>query len=134
GRTGRAGRLGTAITIVSPSDTKSLSSIEKLIGQTIPCADPAGGATPQPVEAIPAEAAPASGRTRKPPRESQRSTGGGRGRKAAPAPQPAPAQQPASIGRTPFAAQPRRAAASSSEPADHSHLPAFLLRPVPARG
>jgi superfamily II DNA/RNA helicase len=35
GRTGRAGKSGTAITIVSPIDAKSLSAIEKLIGQNI---------------------------------------------------------------------------------------------------
>jgi len=134
GRTGRAGRLGTAITIVAPSDTKSLASIEKLIGLTIPCADGAGATPPahtdEPAPAV--EAAPASGRARKPRRESQRSSGG-RGRKNGAVPQAPAAQQPASIGRTPFAAAPRRAAANA-EPADHSHLPAFLLRPVPARG
>src|ERR1700716_1992065 len=36
GRTGRAGLTGTAITIVSPADGKSVAAIEKLIGQSIP--------------------------------------------------------------------------------------------------
>src|SRR5262245_15967007 len=36
GRTGRAGKTGTAITIVAPADGKSLGAIEKLIGQSIP--------------------------------------------------------------------------------------------------
>src|ERR1700704_3410899 len=36
GRTGRAGLTGTAITVVAPSDQKSIAAIEKLIGQTIP--------------------------------------------------------------------------------------------------
>src|SRR5467141_4037945 len=36
GRTGRAGLTGTAITVVAPSDQKSVAIIEKLIGQTIP--------------------------------------------------------------------------------------------------
>jgi superfamily II DNA/RNA helicase len=36
GRTGRAGKLGIAITIVAPADQKSVTAIEKLIGQNIP--------------------------------------------------------------------------------------------------
>jgi superfamily II DNA/RNA helicase len=36
GRTGRAGRSGTAITVVAPAEQKSVTAIEKLIGQTIP--------------------------------------------------------------------------------------------------
>src|SRR5258707_5699646 len=40
GRTGRAGRNGTAITIVAGSnDAKAVAAIEKLIGQTIPYMD-----------------------------------------------------------------------------------------------
>jgi superfamily II DNA/RNA helicase len=35
GRTGRAGKTGTAITIVAPADTKAVALIEKLIGQSI---------------------------------------------------------------------------------------------------
>ena len=64
----------------------------------------------------------------------------GAGRNAGPQPQaaaaaftpPAPAQpsRVPSIGRP----EPRRAQREAeSEPADHSHLPAFLLRPVRAR-
>jgi len=55
----------------------------------------------------------------------ERSGRGERSRRPAPA---APSQPP-SIGRTPMAATPRE----HSEPADHSHLPAFLLRPIRAR-
>ncbi len=36
GRTGRAGLSGTAITIVAPIDGKSVTAIERLIGQSIP--------------------------------------------------------------------------------------------------
>ncbi len=36
GRTGRAGRLGTAISIASPADEKYLSAIENLVKQTLP--------------------------------------------------------------------------------------------------
>ena len=42
-----------------------------------------------------------------------------------------PASRTPSIGRAPMFRRPR--AEPSSEPADHSHLPAFLLRPVRAR-
>ena len=39
GRTGRAGRLGTAISIATPSDDKYLSAIEALVKQSLPRAD-----------------------------------------------------------------------------------------------
>jgi hypothetical protein len=45
-------------------------------------------------------------------------------------PVPAPVSRTPSIGRTPAPQIPQDA---SSEPADHSHLPAFLLRPVRVR-
>src|SRR6201995_4019137 len=42
GRTGRAGKTGTAITIVAPADGRAVGEIEKLIGQSIPWSgDPA---------------------------------------------------------------------------------------------
>ncbi len=39
GRTGRAGRLGAAFTLVTPDDDRSLGAIETLIGQPIPWFD-----------------------------------------------------------------------------------------------
>src|SRR3954470_2884159 len=39
GRTGRAGKTGTAITIVAPMDGKAVGEIERLIGQSIAWAD-----------------------------------------------------------------------------------------------
>jgi superfamily II DNA/RNA helicase len=165
GRTGRAGRPGTAISIVTPLDQKSMIAIEKLIGQTIPRAE--SGVEPRPVDS---SAAPSSGETGQPrhPRSRQgaregarqgsresprdgsqearkprrdrgpRHSGGGRGSSPQP-PAPAAAFTPPSapaasrtpsIGRAEAPHAPRETAA---EPADHSHLPAFLLRPVRAR-
>ncbi len=130
GRTGRAGRLGTAISIVSPADQKSVAAIEKLIGQPITHADVAtvaGGEAPMaPAHDQPTERAEED---RKPRRDSRRSRGGrNKPRKPEAAERPVAAQPP-SIGR---ALPPLRE--QHSEPADHSHLPAFLLRPVRARG
>jgi superfamily II DNA/RNA helicase len=150
GRTGRAGRAGTAISIVTPLDQKSMVAIEKLTGQTIPRAE--GGAAIEQGEGATETSSdhaeqPREKRTREGSRggrsprrdrgERQRSNGS---RGSGPQPQaPAaaftppgnpPASRTPSIGRAEAAPAPRDAA---SEPADHSHLPAFLLRPVRAR-
>jgi superfamily II DNA/RNA helicase len=181
GRTGRAGRLGTAISIVAPSDNKSVAAIEKLIGQDIPrgeagpegepsaeaeaerpvrahrrSSEPRGrgprsgsrGEHREPREARAAEprepsaeqaAEPREPRSEprepRPPRREREPRRSG----ASPAPHatlaPVIAATPASgapsIGRT---ASPQAPRDPQSEPADHSHLPAFLLRPVRARG
>jgi superfamily II DNA/RNA helicase len=81
----------------------------------------------------------AAGESRKPRRERGPQRSGG-DRHSAPKPATAPAaftapvapppSQTPSIGR---AAAPQSQRDTSSEPADHSHLPAFLLRPVRAR-
>jgi superfamily II DNA/RNA helicase len=160
GRTGRAGRAGTAISIVTPLDQKSIVAIEKLIGQSIPRAE--GNTEAQPIDrtATPPggeqqvregsrEGARDGGREggregsrngRKPrrDREPRRSSGGGRHSGPQPQaaaaaftpPSPPPVSRTPSIGRAPA---PQTSSESSSEPADHSHLPAFLLRPVRAR-
>ena len=60
GRTGRAGRPGTAISIVTPLDQKSMVAIEKLIGQTIPKIE--GGALSQAIDG----AAPSSAEAERP--------------------------------------------------------------------
>ncbi|SHH18644.1 DEAD/DEAH box helicase [Bradyrhizobium erythrophlei] len=161
GRTGRAGRAGTAISIVSPLDYKSMAAIERLIGQAIPrveghaespvadgAAASSGGETERPRHHRGREGAHDGAREgsregsrggRKPRREREPGRSGG-GRHSGPKPQapaaaftppaaPAPSRAP-SIGRAEAPQAPRDAA---SEPADHSHLPAFLLRPVRAR-
>ena len=137
GRTGRAGRLGTAISLVSPADQKSVLAIERLIGQPIAHAN---------VQVTQTETAPTqpearhetAGQERKPHRDRQR-TRSGRGKSNGPkspahtpAKVPPAAAQPPSIGRR--AAPAAAARDQNSDPADHSHLPAFLLRPVKARG
>ncbi len=161
GRTGRAGRAGTAISIVTPLDQKSMVAIEKLIGQTIPRVE--GGIQAEPADAPEAPSGAESqsprhsrGREgprgakkegsregsragRKPRREREPRRPGG-GRNSGPQPQAAvaaftPPSVPAvsrtpSIGRAEAPPAPRD---PGSEPADHSHLPAFLLRPVRAR-
>ena len=160
GRTGRAGRAGTAISLVTSLDFKSIAAIEKLIGSSIPQAEgdftvPAeasgddqprehrkrersregsrGGRKPRRERESRPEREPRGEREPRQVNQGQASQGsasqGGppprcsetRGRRE-------PAHVP-SIGR----AEPRRAAREEAEPGDHSHLPAFLLRPVRAR-
>jgi superfamily II DNA/RNA helicase len=146
GRTGRAGRAGTAISIVTPLDQKSMTAIEKLIGKTIPHAEgsvevqPLLPGTEQPREKHTREGSREGSRGgRKPRREREPRRSGGSREPAhqtqAPAAAFTPPTAPAasrtpSIGRAEAPPAPRDPA---SEPADHSHLPAFLLRPIRAR-
>jgi len=111
GRTGRAGKLGTAYTIATPADQKSVAAIEKLIGQPIPPGPDMGVPVEEETDAAPAK-------------PTRRERSGGRNR----APRkPAPAQ-PASVTRLDQSR--RRPQPAADLEADHSHLPAFLLRPV----
>ncbi len=131
GRTGRAGKSGTAITIASPIDSKSLAAIEKLIGQPIawmgepPRADDASDA-PETVERP-------RGRQRERGAERGGSRGGGRG-SARSQPKPAQRQAESPVARLDEARtrQPAKSPPPRQQPESQaeSHLPAFLLRPT----
>ncbi len=138
GRTGRAGKLGIAITIVSPADQKSVIAIEKLIGQSI-----AWIGEPPPSEE------PREGQTehRREGREHHREgQHRGRGRhnqsrhkRPARTPVGTPAAVPAAVTAAPAPRseqprpQPQRAPKHEPREVQDSHLPAFLLRPLPAK-
>jgi len=112
GRTGRAGKSGIAYTIVTPADQKAVAAIEKLTGQQIPFAPQIAG--PEQVED--------AGEPARPERARERQRGGERRRGG---------QTPAATAPVARLDQSRRRPqpANDVEP-DHSHLPAFLLRPV----
>lgn len=82
--------------------------------------EPRGEARP-PAEARPAAAEARPAREARPPREARQSSEPRQGSRQ----QANPSHVP-SIGRP----EPRRQREADSEPGDHSHLPAFLLRPV----
>jgi superfamily II DNA/RNA helicase len=138
GRTGRAGRNGTAITIVAGSnDAKAVAAIEKLIGQPIPFMDKIAGTPAAPQHEPRSEP---RGETRHEPRQTARPPQRGRHehqrRPQQPERRPQPQQQqPAPVARIEDA-RPRRAPQPVRKPMDDgdaSHLPAFLLRPVPLK-
>ena len=139
GRTGRAGRAGTAISIVTPLDQKSMVAIEKLIGQAIPFTE--GSAAIQTneraVEPQARERSREGGRegprgNRKPRRDRESRRSGSRNGKSVSQP-PIAELAAASVSRAPSIGRVPSPQPEPSEPADHSHLPAFLLRPVRAR-
>jgi superfamily II DNA/RNA helicase len=144
GRTGRAGRSGTAITVVAPAEQKSVTAIEKLIGQAIPwMGQPPRAAHDEPAAGERRNAGRARHR-REPSRNSPAP------RAQAPAlPSPASGGEPASGVARLDEARARRAAKSKAAKsgvakptvakspahkpvarAEGGHLPAFLLRPV----
>ena len=131
GRTGRAGRSGTAITLVAGSnDAKAVAAIEKLIGQPIPWMDK-----------IPGEPAASLEEPRHAARPQHSSRGQSNGHRHRSSHRPAAARsddaKPRSEETRPHREErPRRApqpAPPHSDESDFSHLPAFLLRPIPVK-
>jgi superfamily II DNA/RNA helicase len=130
GRTARAGRSGTAITIVAPQDRKAVLAIEQLTGQAI---EWMGAARPAESRDGRPRAETGSDRRGKTRRHS-------RSIKSAVQPSRSCASPPAAASGVPRNDGPRsqrngRPALPSEASArvGHEHLPAFLLRPVPAR-
>jgi superfamily II DNA/RNA helicase len=141
GRTGRAGRSGTAISLVSPAEEKSIAAIEKLTGQEIPRSKEFAAVAAQNSEDARDDQAPRDGHRRgrsRSPAKPRKSEAPAKAKRPAPAASPSkPASSPSRPASSP--AKPASYGSSAperydrSEPADHSHLPAFLLRPVRAR-
>ncbi len=118
GRTGRAGKSGVAISIVAPSDTKSLAAIEKLIGQSIVW----DGDLPAPASdgeerREPRRRKPQASRNRNEPRERSQA-------------KPAPETKPAPVARLSDVRRKSEPKPAPEQDADTSHLPAFLFRPT----
>jgi superfamily II DNA/RNA helicase len=121
GRTGRAGRTGTAITIVAgANDAKAVAAIEKLIGQPIPWM---GDGAVTAAEHTESAQQPASPPRHGAPRPRRGRADGHR--------QPQRPAASASIARIPQRPPPAKPRAADDD--DVSHLPAFLLRPVPLK-
>src|SRR4051812_10410444 len=131
GRTGRAGKTGTAITIVAPSDGRAVAEIEKLIGQSI-----AWAGVPPAAETVEED----RDNDHRSHGKSHRSRRGGGNRtprhersNAEPR-QEARHERPKSapVTRIEEARQHRPSPSRPREVPDQSgeHLPAFLLRPV----
>jgi superfamily II DNA/RNA helicase len=118
GRTGRAGRSGAALTIVAPADSKAVAAIEKLIGQAIAWAG-------EPVDPAPAARAPRARNAVEPQRH--------RRKDHQPRADRSPARPAAPVARLDEARSRRPAPQPRVEEGDESHLPAFLLRPVPLK-
>jgi superfamily II DNA/RNA helicase len=137
GRTGRAGKPGTAITIVSPADQKSVIAIEKLIGQSIAwIGEPPRDETSE----NQTEHRRAGHEHRREGQHRGRERHGSSRHKHRPAsahsnatvPTAAPAAATAPRTEQPRP-QPPRAPKHEPREAPESHLPAFLLRPLPAK-
>ncbi len=128
GRTGRAGRLGTALTIVAQHDRKAIDAIEKLTGQTLAWDGPQTAADSEGGERT-EQRGRHGGRRGRNERNGERQRGGERQQRG-PAGS-APSEAPAKVARIDEARSRRRPAPEAvAEEANNDHLPAFLLRPV----
>jgi len=144
GRTGRAGRMGAAYTIVTKPETKYIQFIEKLIGKPIEWAE-----KPEALEASDAESeerAPREHGERRRSKRGGRDRGEARGRRNArgrdSAMSDAPVRaEPARDEKAPVPKHaekpPRKERGAEEDAAQGSgfadHVPAFLLRPVKLR-
>jgi superfamily II DNA/RNA helicase len=159
GRTGRAGRSGQSFTLVGPGDEKSLTAIEKLIGQPVEWQGPTLAERPHSENSSRRR----GGRGERGERGEERSRGrkvkvrsSGRSqepaeaaREEAPAPRPAPAPREEQPNRAPRRERERperdrtsdRGYQGRSRREDDDeqviglgdHVPAFLMRPVPVK-
>jgi superfamily II DNA/RNA helicase len=153
GRTGRAGKLGTALTIATPHDDKYVARIEEMIGNPVPRVE-----TPEITPATPRPAAEGEGRRerRRPRREEgearpRREEGEARPRREEGEARPRREEAPAARAETPAPEQhvaPARETEKTREPRERrqgrrgerrdgapvvgmgDHVPAFLLRAV----
>ncbi len=160
GRTGRAGRSGSALTLVTHDDAKSLAAIEKLIGNALNWSgEPLGEAPPRTRRDRGDEKrggrgdkhrASGKGRERdqkeRDPSRERREKSARPSEEGAERPRAERTERPERVERPDRARAPDRVKASEpredggrgrrerdrsiNEPADMSHLPAFLLRPV----
>jgi superfamily II DNA/RNA helicase len=138
GRTGRAGRSGIAISLVAGSnDAKAVAAIEKLIGQPIPWMDKIPGEPAASLEEPRHAARPQHSsrgqsnghrhRSSHRPAAARSDDAKPRGEETRPRREERPRSEDARPRRTPQPARPH------SDESDSSHLPAFLLRPVPVK-
>ncbi len=142
GRTGRAGLSGTAITLVAPIDSKAVSAIEKLIGQTIPWAGAPAAAESREQRSGHAEHGERGERSGH-RRSSRGNRERGQQRHSQPSQTAEPNRHPNVMPRSlqahaqkPHGNEARKAAPPRevAEDSDASHLPAFLLRPFSVKG
>jgi superfamily II DNA/RNA helicase len=134
GRTGRAGREGDAVTIVTPEDKRYLAGIETMLGRPIPRRDA------EPGEAVIGADEAATDTDSRGRRESRGRRGGGRSRGERHEGRPASRGQEASTSTSdarkgPPQRQSERRPRADEEPDEPvvglgSHVPDFLLRPV----